>query len=86
MSDEPNLPPIPAIGDIIDRKDRFFEEKYTVIKCGSCQAKYSRTFKPGDFTFKKITDEECDKCHRRKVLNVVEIYSEWIDPKKKKKK
>ncbi len=84
--DEPQLPPIPAIGDIIDRKDKFVEEKHTVITCGSCQAKYSRTFKPGDFTFKKISDEECDKCHKRNALKIFEIYSEWIDSKKKKKK
>ena len=83
--DEPQLPPIPAIGDIIDRKDRFIEKKYTVIKCDNCQAKYQREFRPGDFTFKKVADEECDKCHRKKIT-IQEIYSEWIDPKKGPKK
>ena len=83
MSDEPQLPPIPAIGDIIDRKKRFVERKHSVIKCEACKADYSRTFKPGDYVFKKITDEECNKCKQSKSLTIVEIYSEWIDPKKK---
>lgn len=83
--DEPQLPPIPDLGEIIDRKDKFIEKKYTVIKCESCQAKYERPFKPGDYTFKKVTDEPCEKCQRTK-LNVTEIYSEWVDSKKEKKK
>lgn len=82
--DEPQLPPIPDIGDIIDRKKRFVERKHSVIKCEKCQANYSREFKPGDYFFKKLTEEECDKCHRSKSLTIVEIYSEWIDPKKSK--
>jgi len=77
------LPPIPAITDEFKRKERIIEAKYTVLKCYGCHAKYSRTFKPGDFTFKKLTDEECEKCHLKK-LTIVEIYSEWVDPKKKK--
>ena len=87
MSDpggEPQFPPIPAIGDILDRKERFIQEKYTVLKCNSCQAKITRNFKNGDFTFKKLTDQQCEKCHSNK-LSIVEIYSEWVDPKKKKK-
>jgi hypothetical protein len=81
--DEPQLPPIPAIGEILDRKDRFVEKKYSVIKCGECKADFSRLFKAGDFVFKKLTDEECEKCHQSKSLTVIEIYSEWVDPKKK---
>ncbi len=83
--DEPQLPPIPAISDEFYRKDRVFERKFTIIKCVSCQAKYSRPFKPGDYIFKKLTDEECEKCHR-KTASIVEIYSEFVDPKKDKKK
>jgi len=85
MSDEPQLPAIPAIGEILDRKKKFVEKKHTVIKCGACQADFSREFKAGDFVFKKLTDEECENCHQSKVLTIVEIYSEWIDPKKIKK-
>jgi hypothetical protein len=85
MAEEPQFPPIPAIGDIIDRKDRFIQMKFSVIKCSSCQAKYTREFKPGDYTFKKLDDEECEKCHSRSG-KIEEIYSEWIDPKKEKKK
>ena len=83
MAEEPQLPAIPAIGDILDRKKRFVEKKHSVIKCGNCSESFSRTFKPGDFVFKKLEDEECKKCNRAKTLTVVEIYSEWIDPKKK---
>jgi hypothetical protein len=85
MGEEPQLPPIPSITDEFNRKERIFERKISVIKCDSCQAKYEREFRPGDFTFKKTTDEECDKCHRKKIT-IQEIYSEWIDPKKEKKK
>ena len=77
------FPPIPAITDEFKRKERVIESKHSVLKCNACQAKYSRPFKPGDFTFKKLTDEECQKCGRKK-LTIVEIYSEWVDPKKKK--
>ena len=84
MSEEPQLPPIPAIGDVLDRKKSFIEKKHSVVKCGACQADYTRAFKQGDFVFKGLLDEECEKCHRRK-LTIVEIYSEWINPKKEKK-
>ncbi|NVM38227.1 MAG: hypothetical protein HWN81_21715 [Candidatus Lokiarchaeota archaeon] len=84
MAEEPQLPAIPAIGDIVDRKKRFVEEKHSVLKCGNCKEDISRVFKPGDYVFKKVEDEECEKCHRKKSLTIVEIYSEWIDPKKKK--
>ncbi|MFX1411297.1 MAG: hypothetical protein ACFFA6_13185 [Promethearchaeota archaeon] len=84
MGEEPQLPPIPAIGEVLDRKKSFVERKHSVLKCEACQTDYTRTFKPGDFVFRKLTDEECEKCHRRK-LTVIEIYSEWINPKKVKK-
>ena len=83
MAEEPQLPPIPAISDW-DRKKRFVERKHSVVKCGECKESFSRLFTPGDFVFKKLTEEECEKCHRKKSLTIVEIYSEWIDPKKEK--
>jgi hypothetical protein len=85
MGEEPNLPPIPDLGEILYRKERYIEAIYTIIKCDKCQAKNSRTFEPGDYTFKKLENEECKECHR-KGSTIVEIYSEWIDPKKRKKK
>ena len=85
MGEEPQFPPIPSITDEFDRKDRVYERKFSVVKCKNCQAKYEREFKVGDFTFKKITDEECEKCHRKNIT-IQEIYSEWKDPKKEKKK
>jgi len=83
MAEEPQFPAIPAIGEILDRKKKFVEKKHSVIKCKNCQESYSRIFKLGDFVFKKVEDEECEKCHRTKSLTIVEIYSEWVDPKKK---
>ena len=82
MSDEPQFPAIPAIGELLDRKKRFVEKIHSVIKCGECKESFSRIFKPGDFILKKITDKECIKCKRKETLTIVEIYSEWIDPKK----
>ncbi len=83
MAEEPQFPDIPDLGDI-DRKDRFIQKKTSVIKCKECKVKYERPFKAGDYTFKKLTDEECEKCHRNKSLSIEEIYAEWIDPKKSK--
>jgi Zn finger protein HypA/HybF involved in hydrogenase expression len=85
MGEEPQLPPIPAIGDVLDRKKSLIEKKYTVIKCDNCQNTFTRDFKPGDFVFKEIRDEECERCQRRRALTIIEIYSEWINPKKSKK-
>ena len=86
MSEQPQFPPIPDLGEILYRKDRFIERKSTVLKCGECQNKFSREFTPGDYTFKKVTEEECTECHKKNALEIVEIYCEWIDPKKKSKK
>jgi Zn finger protein HypA/HybF involved in hydrogenase expression len=83
MAEEPQFPSIPAIGEILDRKKKFVERKHSVLKCKACQESYSRLFKPGDFVFKELTDEECEKCHRSSSLSIVEIYSEWVNPKKK---
>jgi hypothetical protein len=82
MAEEPQLPEIPDVGEIVDRKKRFVEKKHTIIKCDNCLESFSRVFKPGDYFFKKL-EEECEKCHRTKSLTIVEIYSEWVDPKKK---
>ncbi|MEJ2293929.1 MAG: hypothetical protein P8Y23_04105 [Candidatus Lokiarchaeota archaeon] len=82
MSEEPQLPPMPDLGDILDRKKRMVEKITTVIKCKECKAKYERPFKVGDYTFKALSDEICEKCKKSQSLDIEEIYSEWIDPKK----
>ena len=84
MSEEPQFPPLPDIGDILSRKDRVFQRVISVVKCSRCSAKYDRFFKPGDYTFKNLTEEECKKCKRINTLEIEEIFSEWIDPKKNK--
>ena len=84
MAEEPQFPPLPDIGDILDRKKRFIPKKTTVLKCKECNTKYSREFKAGDYVFKKVTDEDCKECNRNTTLDIEEIYSEWIDPKKEK--
>jgi hypothetical protein len=85
MAEEPQLPAIPSITDDWDRKKRFVEKKYSIVKCGECNEKVTRSFKPGDFVFKKLTDEECSKCNKKQPQTIIEIYSEWVDPKKEKK-
>ena len=82
MSEEPQLPPIPCIGDILDRKDRFVQKVSSVILCGKCRSKSTRVFKTGDYTFKKIDNEKCPECKAITSSIITEIYSEWIDPKK----
>ncbi|MFW9772214.1 MAG: hypothetical protein ACFFFB_02390 [Candidatus Heimdallarchaeota archaeon] len=82
MSEEPQFPDIPDLGEI-DRKDRFIQKKTSVIKCSQCKAKRERPFKVGDYTFKKLNDEECEKCHST-MSSIEEIYAEWVDPKKSK--
>ncbi|MHA1726710.1 MAG: hypothetical protein ACTSYC_05965 [Promethearchaeota archaeon] len=87
MSEEPQLPPLPDIGvDAIGRKKRFSERIKTVVKCGSCYENYTRDFIKGDYTFKRLTGEKCPKCNASQSLTITEIFSEWIDPKKEKKK
>ncbi|MFX1364625.1 MAG: hypothetical protein ACFFCE_12390 [Promethearchaeota archaeon] len=83
MAEEPQLPPLPSITDDWDRKKSFVERKYSVIKCEKCREDFSREFKPGDFVFKKLSEEKCEKCQRTKSLTIIEIYSEWVNPKKK---
>ncbi len=83
MAEEPQLPAIPDIGEVMDRKKRLFEKITTVVKCEECKEKYSRVFKLGDYIFRKIPEEECEKCHKLQSLTIIEIYSEWVDPKKK---
>jgi len=82
MSEEPQFPEIPDLGEI-DRKDRFIQKKTSVLKCKECKTRKERSFKVGDYTFKNISDEECEKCHS-KSLTIEEIYAEWVDPKKNK--
>jgi hypothetical protein len=84
MSEEPQLPPLPAIGEILDRKDKFVQRVYTVIKCNECKEKFTRKFQPGDYTFKKLENEECKKCNKTGNSIIEEIYSKWVDPNKEK--
>lgn len=83
MSEEPQLPPIPAVGAVIDRKDSYEARKYSVLKCHDCGAKYQRKFTEGDYTFKNLQEESCNKCSSR-ALTIEEIFCEWYDPKKDK--
>ncbi len=80
--DEPVFPPIPDVGEVLSRKDRFIQRVKTVIKCKRCKNELIREFKPGDYTFKKIDGEECKKCQKKTPLTIIEIFSEWYDPKK----
>ncbi|MHA1340993.1 MAG: hypothetical protein ACTSRZ_13665 [Promethearchaeota archaeon] len=85
MSEEPNLPPIPSIGDVLTRKKGYIEYKYTVLLCTSCNAKTERLFKEGDYVFKKIEDKPCQKCSNVE-FTITEIYAEYKKEGKKNKK
>lgn len=84
MSEEPQFPPIPDIGNILKLKDYVIQKITSVVKCRKCSAKYERSFKKGDYTFKKLSEEECIKCKKKNSLTIEEIFSEWMDPKKGK--
>ena len=82
MSEGPELPPIPSIGEILGRKERFIQKVYSVLRCKKCEGKYTRIFQPGDYIFKKLNNEKCQECKGITPSIILEIYSEWIDPKK----
>ncbi len=84
MSEEPQFPPIPDIGDILKLKEGVVQKITSVIKCRECLTKYDRPFKPGDFTFKTLMEEECSNCNQKGLLVIEEIFSEWMDQKKGK--
>ncbi|MHA1272892.1 MAG: hypothetical protein ACTSQS_05595 [Promethearchaeota archaeon] len=86
MSEEPQFPPIPDIGEHVLGKSKKEPREYTVVKCENCKKDYSRPFKVGDYVFKEVINEECPFCKKKDDLNIIEIYSEWINPKKEKKK
>lgn len=75
MSDEPVLPLIPSIGDILIRKN-MEELKFSVIKCNGCNSRNIRSFMEGDFLFKEFEDENCSKCNGI-LYQVIEIYAEF---------
>ena len=82
MAEEPQFPPLPDIGEVLSRKKKFVERVKTVIKCSKCKAETMRPFTPGEYTFKKLSDEKCEKCNKKDTLTIVEIFSEWYNPKK----
>ncbi len=82
MSDEPQFPPIPSIGDVLIRKKKMKEKKSSIIKCKSCKVKNERLFQEGDFVFKNLSDDICSSCNK-KTLYISEIFSEWKLPEKK---
>jgi len=82
-SEEPNLPPIPSIGDVLTRKKNFIEYKYTVLKCSSCNNKVERNFIEGDYIFKKLEGKPCEKCSNTQFI-IIEIYSTYKKEKNDK--
>ena len=84
IGEEPELPPLPDIGEVLSRKDRFKERVKTVTKCSNCKNEIIRPFKPGEYTFLNLSGEKCDKCSKIGTLTIIEIFSEWYDPKKEK--
>jgi hypothetical protein len=83
MSEEPQLPPIPSLGENI--KKNMVEKKTSVLKCDKCGRKVKRPFEEGDFVFRKITGKECRKCQETK-YTIIQIYGEWVKGNRKERK
>jgi hypothetical protein len=88
ISDEPQFPSIPSIGDVVTRKDNMKEFKTTVLKCIGCGHKKNRSFQEGDFVFKKFEEEECEKCgiHEYTIVEIFAVYKKEERRKKKQEK
>lgn len=85
MSDEPNLPPIPSIGDILTRKDNEKEFKTSIIECINCGKRTERPFQEGDYVFKVFEGQSCEKCSKTQ-KRIIEIFAEFRKVKKGKTK
>lgn len=84
MSDEPNLPPIPSLGDVLTRKN-MEEFKTTILKCIKCGNKMKRPFEEGDYIYRKFQGKPCSKCSNEDYL-ILEIFADYRKSKKKEKK
>ncbi|OLS13207.1 MAG: hypothetical protein RBG13Loki_3188 [Promethearchaeota archaeon CR_4] len=76
MSEEPQLPPIPAIGGL-DKKERKRKKavKISTLHC-KCGENFQREFAVGDFLYKE-SDDKCQKCGKTQTT-IVEIYQENV--------
>ncbi|MHA1820355.1 MAG: hypothetical protein ACTSU2_15075 [Promethearchaeota archaeon] len=83
MSDEPILPPIPAIGDVLTRKKNMKEFKTSILKCNQCGSKSKRPFEEGDYVFKEFSGKKCSKCGGT-TYTIIEIFAEFKKSKSKK--
>ena len=87
MAEEPMFPELPDIGEmVLKKKDKFDLREFTIIKCNECKTEIQRKFKPGDYTYKDLSEEKCDKCQKPNTLTITEIFSEWYKIKKEKNK
>lgn len=84
MSQEPNLPPLPSIGDVLTRKEDLKEYKTTVIKCLECNKTIERDFQDGDYVHKK-SGVKCKHCNRENAI-ITSIYANWEKPKEHRKR
>ena len=83
MSEEPQLPPIPSLGDKI--KKNMIEKKTSVLSCDNCGRKAKRPFESGDYVFLKLTGKECPKCSK-KSYTITQVYGEWVKATRKERK
>ena len=85
ISDEPQFPYIPSIGDVVTRKDNLKEFKTTIFKCTDCGYKKNQPVQAGDFVFKKFKEDKCEKCGNHE-YTIVEIFAEYKKEDKRKRK
>ncbi len=83
MSEEPQLPPIPSLGDNI--KKNMIEKKTSVLKCDNCGRKAKRPFEDGDFVFRKLSGKNCPKCNETK-YTIIQVYGEWVKATRRERK
>ncbi|MHA1110656.1 MAG: hypothetical protein ACTSRE_06105 [Promethearchaeota archaeon] len=82
MSEVPQLPPIPSLGENI--KKNMIEKKTSVLKCDNCGRKAKRPFEVGDFVFRKLSGKNCPKCDKSQ-YTIVQVYGEWVKASRKER-
>jgi len=83
MSEEPQLPPLPSLGEIV--KKNMIEKKISVLRCDHCGRDAKRPFETGDYVFLKIEGKECPKCNKNR-YTILKVYGEWVKSTRKERK
>jgi hypothetical protein len=84
MSEEPQFPPIPSMGEEI--KKNMIEKKTSILKCDNCGRSAKRPFEAGDYVFAKIENgKSCPQCSNTN-YTIMQIHGEWVKSSRKERK